>query len=101
MRGHALAAMILLAGCAGTVKSPEARCSQLVPATWAAGIEGYPIPMFAAPVTKDEELLAWQKAFIGQSGQLEKANGRTVDSIGIVSGCEAMINGTRKRGIFG
>ncbi len=95
MRLYAAAALILLAGCAGTATSPEARCSQLVPANWADGVEGADIPA-------DDDVTTWQRAFVAQSGQLEKANGRTADAMAITSRCETMINETRrKQGIFG
>lgn len=50
---------------------------------------GYPIPAGNA-------LADWQAGFVGQAGQLEKANGRTGDAIAIVAGCEALLNGVRK-----
>jgi len=39
----------------------------------------------------------WQKAFVAQSGQLSKANGRTGDVITIFAGCEAMVNAARPK----
>lgn len=90
----AMSGAVLLAGCASTVRLPEARCSQLVPQTWEAGIEGADIP-------PGDETAEWQKAFVQQTGQLEKANGRTADAIGIVQRCEAMVNEARQqRGWF-
>jgi len=38
---------------------------------------------------------AWASAYVGMSGQLEKANGRTTDAIGIVERCETMVNAAR------
>jgi hypothetical protein len=84
----ALLSSTLCAACAHTVTGPNARCSELIPKTWREGVEGYPIPA-------DDTLPAWQGAFVGQAGQLEKANGRTVDTIDIVSRCEALINEAR------
>lgn len=84
-----LAAGLALSGCARSIVStPPAGCSKLIPEAWAKGVEGYPLP--AGDTTED-----WQKAFVGQSGQLSKANGRTQDAISIVSGCEAMMNAAR------
>lgn len=39
----------------------------------------------------------WASAYVGMSGQLEKANGRTADTIGIVATCERMVNEARPR----
>jgi hypothetical protein len=57
-----------------------------------------------APVTLGAPLTApviaaiiapWAAAYVGMSGQLDKANGRTADAIGIVRTCEAMVNEAR------
>lgn len=85
-----VAAALAVSGCAKTVVStPPAACAKLIPESWGDGIEGYPLPKRDA--TDD-----WRKAFVGQSGQLSKANGRTGDVIGIITRCEAMVNAARK-----
>ncbi len=58
-------------------------CAELVPIEWAAGVEGAPLPRLNADRTD------WQVFGEKQTGQLDKANGRTRDAIGIVSRCEA------------
>lgn len=82
---------------------PSARCSELVPAGWTDPVKGASVPE-NAPVVLGMPLTAavvaaivapWQAGFVAQAGQLEKANGRTADSITIVSRCEAMLNATR------
>ena len=67
---------------------------------------GYPLPadrLLEIDQIEDEYLRAelekreWQKAFVGQSGQLEIANGRTEDVIFIVRRCEELANEARDR----
>ena len=81
--------------------TPPARCADLVPTTWAQGVPATPVPDTAAPegVTGVAAAIvavkAWAAAYLGMSGQLEKANGRTADAIGIVRQCEAQTNAAR------
>lgn len=103
-----LSAMLSLTACAGRqaiVTIPPARCADLVPATWKDGVEATPVPS-NAPVTLNTPLTAalvaqiiapWASAYVGMSGQLEKANGRTSDAIGIVTNCEKMVNEARPK----
>lgn len=70
MVGPALV-MLALTGC---VTSPPVygdipECHRLIPASLKADIPGVPIP-------ESEEAEAWMQAFIGQTGQLDKANER-------------------------
>jgi len=37
----------------------------------------------------------WAGAYVGMSGQLDKANGRTADTISIVGVCESQANAAR------
>lgn len=83
-----LSALLLLplavAGCAGTpaiVAAPSA-CSSLLPGEWRQGVPGAPLPAGDS----EGDWIAFADA---QTGQLDKANGRTVDAIGIVERCEA------------
>lgn len=46
------------------------------------------MPSFALPALQAESV-DWQTFGIGQTGQLDKANGRTLDTFNIVSKCEA------------
>jgi hypothetical protein len=61
---------------------PASACSTLVPETWAAGVQSAPIP------TKDT-VGDWISFGDAQTGQLDRANGRTVDTLTIVQKCEA------------
>ncbi|WP_288989869.1 hypothetical protein [uncultured Sphingopyxis sp.] len=93
--------MLLLA--TACVSSPpiiadKAPCSSLVPEDWRAGVEGAAAPASVAlpPVGHPDALEAyadlareWMKFGVGQTGQLQKANGRTADAIGIIERCEA------------
>lgn len=78
----------LSAACQSIVKTPPARCSSLIPKTWADGVPGAALPA-------GDETADWQKAFVAQSGQLSKANGRTADVISIIGGCETLVNKAR------
>lgn len=62
---------------------PASGCSSLVPDSWLEGIPGASLPSLAADKTD------WQVFGVAQTGQLDKANGRTRDALGIVRGCEA------------
>jgi hypothetical protein len=57
-------------------------CSQLVPDSWKAGVESAPLP-------KDDTVGEWVAFGDAQTAQLDKANGRTADALGIVAKCEA------------
>ena len=85
----ALPSLTLCAACALTVQGPNARCSELIPPTWKEPVEGAAVP-------EGTGLADWMAAFVAAAGQLEKANGRTADTIGIVERCETMVNDTRK-----
>jgi hypothetical protein len=52
-----------------------------VPDSWHQPVEGAPLP--------DGTIAGWMTFGVAQTGQLEKANGRTKDSIEIVERCEA------------
>lgn len=82
-----------LGGCATTVSGMRAECSSLVPQNWAEGIAPVPLPAF----DKVGEVLT---AFIDQSARLESANARTKDTLTIVKNCEALVNASRRRGVF-
>lgn len=60
----------------------------MIPETWQKPVEGAAIPDGVAATD-------WMAAFVAQSGQLEKANGRTIDTIAIVTKCEELINASR------
>ncbi len=71
MKVFALAAVLALGGC---VTSPPVygdipQCERLIPASLKADVPGVSIP-------ESEEAEPWMQAFLGQSGQLDKANER-------------------------
>jgi len=78
-----LATLPLLAGCiiAGPIVAEAGDCSSLVPDSWRLGVEGAALP--AGDLVGD-----WIAFADAQTAQLDKANGRTVDAIGIVERCE-------------
>ena len=42
------------------------------------------------------DVKAWMAGFVAQAGQLEKANGRTLDTISIIKNCEELVNASRQ-----
>lgn len=93
MRLRAIATMLLiapLAGCAATVISPSASpCSALLPSEWLKGVLAAVLPASAKLPDGHDDARPWQSGFVEQTGQLEKANGRYLDAVGIVQRCEA------------
>lgn len=84
----ALALMPLaVTGCvSNSVFATKSDCSQLVPKDWRAGVENA-----AAPQEAEDDLgrlKAWINFGVAQTGQLEIANSRTDDAIGIIERCE-------------
>lgn len=60
--------------------TPDA-CSTLIPDSWRAPIPGAPLPQ--GNVVAD-----WIAFGDAQTGQLDKANGRTADALAIIGRCE-------------
>ncbi len=65
---------------------------------------GHPLPDFAsidqitdAKLRAELEKREWQKAFVGQSVQVEIANGRTKDVIYLFGNCERLANEARAK----
>lgn len=78
-----LFALALLSGCAGpTVLSTPNSCSTLIPTSWSEGVSGAELPA-------DDSVGSWISFGDQQTGRLDQANGRTRDTISIVSKCEA------------
>lgn len=61
----------------------------MLPNSWLAGVAPVEMPLSAKLADGHDDARPWQSGFIGQTGQLEIANGRYVDAIGIVERCEA------------
>lgn len=71
-------------GCVGTpaINATPSACVDLLPKQWNDAVPGAPLPAEAT-------VGSWMIFGELQTGQLEKANGRTADAIGIVTRCEA------------
>jgi hypothetical protein len=79
-----LLAMLALQACvagAPILATPGA-CSRLLPDSWRAPVAGAPLP-------EGDTVGDWIAFADAQTGQLDKANGRTADAIGIIERCEA------------
>lgn len=74
---------VALSACATptVLQRPASACSTLIPDDWKNGVEGAAPPL--APVVGE-----WIAFGDAQTGNLDKANGRTRDSITIVEKCE-------------
>ena len=73
-----------VAACAGgpPILAAPSACASLLPQEWKAGIPGAPLP--GGDTAGD-----WIAFADAQTGQLDKANDRTLSAIGIVERCEA------------
>ena len=93
MRLRAMATPLLiapLAGCAATVIRPAASpCSALLPNSWLEGVPPAALPLSAKLADGHDDARPWQSGFVAQTGQLELANGRYADAVGLVQRCEA------------
>jgi hypothetical protein len=74
----------LLPGCAGgpLINATPGACSRLRPDNWRNPIAGAPLPT-------GNTVGEWIAFGDAQTGQLDKANGRTADTIAIIERCEA------------
>jgi hypothetical protein len=75
--------LLAVPACAGAppiVASPSA-CSTLIPDSWRAPVPGAELP-------KGDTVGEWVAFADAQTGQLDKANGRTGDAIDIIERCE-------------
>ena len=90
------AALLMLAipavsGCvtAGPILAEAGHCSAYIPAAWRS-----PVP--PAPLPEGDAVGAWIAALDAQTGQLDKANGRLIDTLHIVGECERRAAGAIK-----
>jgi hypothetical protein len=87
-----------------TVQTPPASCSQLIPAAWRTPVPSTPPPAAVPPTfgTAEQRALEGEKryatAYTAEGGQLDKANGRTADTIDIFETCERLANEARPGG---
>lgn len=79
-----LFATLACVGCAGAppIVATPAACSSLIPDSWRKGVPGAPLP-------KGDTIGDWIAFADAEAAQLDKANGRTIDAIGIFERCEA------------
>lgn len=85
-------AIFLLTGCMGApliVATPSA-CSTLIPDSWRAPVPGADLP-------DGNTVGDWVAFGDAQTGQLDKANGRTTDSLAIIGRCEERDKAAVKR----
>ena len=105
-----LFAMLSLMACARSpsiVTIPPAACSKLTPQNWKQGVEAAPVPKntdisewLGKPLTlaiAAAIIAPWAQGYVMQDAQLEKANGRTADSIAITEECERQVNAARPK----
>jgi hypothetical protein len=59
-----------------------------LPNSWLNGVPPADMPTGAKLPDGHDEARPWQSGFVEQTGQLEVANGRYADAVGIVSRCE-------------
>lgn len=78
-----------------------------MPKAWAQGVEPADLPTPRKHADGHDDAAPWQIGFTEQTGQLEKSNDRTSDTLHIVSTCEqlqadALAQATRRRvlGLF-
>lgn len=76
--------MLGLQACAGAppILATPGACSRLLPDSWRVPVPGAPLPV-------EDVVGEWIAFADAQTGQLDKANGRTADAIGIIERCEA------------
>ena len=92
--------MLACPACVGAppiVATPSA-CSTLIPENWRDGVPGAPLP-------DGESVGDWVAFGDQQTAQLDKANGRTTDALGIISRCEERdrqaVQKARRRKVLG
>lgn len=75
---------LFVSGCvsAPPILSTPTACSTLLPSDWLAGVPGAPIP-------QGDTVGSWMAFADAQTGQLDKANSRYAEAVGIVERCEA------------
>ncbi len=78
-----LAALSLGSCAASVIVASPSDCAGLLPESWRKPVAGAPLPPYAAVMAD------WIGFADLQTAQLDKANGRTADTIDIVSRCEA------------
>lgn len=87
----------LLSACAPPIAAIPAACASLLPDAWRQPVPGAPLP-------EGSSVADWVSFADQQTGQLDKANERTLAAIGIVERCEARdraaVQAARRRVLF-
>ena len=88
------------------METPPAQCAKLIPKAWSTAVASEPIPeavdvsqWIGLPLTQAMAAAIsgpWASAYVGSDGQLDKANGRTIDAISIMTECERLVNESRR-----
>lgn len=80
----ALSALLAVTACVGAppIVTASSACSSLLPDQWRSPVPGAPFP-------QGDTVGDWVQFSDAQTGQLDKANDRTISAIGIVERCEA------------
>ena len=103
-----ISATLCLTACAvktPIVSTPAANCAALIPAENGQPVQAAPVPISTVvtygtaltPALEAAIIAPWAAAYVATSGALDKANGRTADTVQIVKGCEARMNAARPR----
>lgn len=71
-----------LSACAPPIAAIPAACASLLPDTWRVPVPGAPLP-------EGSSVADWISFADQQTGQLDKANDRTLAAIGVIERCEA------------
>ena len=81
---------LFVVSCQTVVSQQPSECFAFIPPAWWEPVASYPIPL-------EDDALSWQKALVGQSGQLKKANDKPTDIKHIWQECERRHNEARPR----
>ena len=83
--------LLAVPGCALSppVSAPPPPCSNLIPDDWGVGVKHAPAPATTADSSLLDRLKAWTGFGVAEAANVEIANQRTKDTIGIVARCEA------------
>ena len=98
--------LLAVQGCVGStlVSAPPPACSSLIPDDWAAGVKHAPPP--AQETDPVARLKVWIGFGVAEAGNVEIADQRTRDALGIIQRCEARdaaaVNKSRRKilGLF-
>lgn len=84
LRWLPLFALLALPACVGgpVISATPSACSSLIPDAWRTPIDGAPLP-------DGSTVGDWIAALDAEAAQLDKANGRTADTLAIIERCEA------------